>query len=178
MDYIYINGSSMSALSAANQAGTTSYAGTHWELAQGSKRAPALVETTSSSGLLIRICMAYSNAGEFEIVIKEGFQLLDVDGNTVTVSEDVTFKYKDKAVSKVQKGTDITDTVSIVNSSYGENQSQFVINLTPASALTSNAWWNINGPSLIAANKGVDIMNYIYINGKYNDIFVSYWSRI
>ena len=166
MDYIYINGSSMSALSAANQAGTTSYAGTHWELAQGSKRAPALVETTSSSGLLIRICMAYSNAGEFEIVIKEGFQLLDVDGNTVTVSEDVTFKYKDKAVSKVQKGTDITDTVSIVNSSYGENQSQFVINLTPASALTSNAWWNINGPSLIAANKGVDIMNYIYINGQ------------
>ncbi|MBR2646329.1 MAG: hypothetical protein IKD47_02055, partial [Clostridia bacterium] len=51
-------------------------------------------------------------------------------------------------------------------SSYGENQSQFIIKLNPASTLTSSAWWNINGSSLITANNGVDIMDYIYINGE------------
>ena len=105
MEYIYVNGSSISALSAANAAGTTSYKGTHWELGQGGKRAPALVETSSTSGLLIRICMAYSNAGKFEIVIKEGFQLLDVNGDTVTVSKDVAFTYENGAVTKADKTT-------------------------------------------------------------------------
>ena len=105
MEYIYVNGSSISALSAANAAGTTSYKGTHWELGQGGKRAPALVETSSTSGLLIRICMAYSNAGKFEIVITEGFQLLDVNGDTVTVSKDVAFTYENGAVTKADKTT-------------------------------------------------------------------------
>ncbi|MBE7078394.1 MAG: hypothetical protein E7380_00845 [Clostridiales bacterium] len=165
MEYIYINGSSVKELSAAN-ASNNVYAGTHWELGQGGKRAPALVETSDSSGLLIRICMAYSNAGEFEIVIKEGFQLLTADGNTVTVSEDVTFKYKDKAISKVVEGTDVTDAVEIIGANHSAAQSLIKIDLKPAAALTSNAWWNINGSSLIAANNGVDIMNYIYVNGQ------------
>ncbi|MBR2646330.1 MAG: hypothetical protein IKD47_02060, partial [Clostridia bacterium] len=81
---------------------------------------------------------------------------------SVVGNEKTVVKAETLTVEKV----DVTDTVNITNSSYGENQSQFIIKLNPASTLTSNAWWNISGDSLTAANNGVDIMNYIYINGE------------
>ena len=46
----------------------------------------------------------------------------------------------------------------------GEHESQFKIFITPASALSSNGWWNIYGDRLTPANNGVDIMDYIYVN--------------
>ena len=182
MDYIYINGSSMSAISAANAAGTTSYSGTHWELAQGGKRAPVLVETSSTSGLLIRLCMAFSNAGKFDIVIKEGFQLLDVDGNTVTVSKDVAFTYANGTVTKVieKETTDVTSGITFTQDDWMSGSpadcttlSIRVNNTTSGGYLyeylvadsSIQGYWNDNGATFATTN-GVDIMDYLYFNGE------------
>ena len=167
MDYLYFNGESARSIVSKNQGGTTSYKGTTFPLSAGGVYSPIAIETTGIFTTL-KILKAWIPEDGFTITVKDGFKLLLSDGNCITTTDDVSFKYTNGSITKVVKKEtiDVTETVSIVNNSYAENQSQFIIKLTPANTLTSNAWWNINGSTLIAANNGVDIMNYIYINGQ------------
>lgn len=163
MDYLHFNGESARSIVTNN----TTYVGTTSPLSYGGVYSPIAVETT---GLWtsVKILNAWIPEDGFTITVKNGFKLLLNDGKTITTTDDVSFKYANGSITKIIKKEtiDVTEAVSIVSNSYSENQSQFVIKLAPASTLTSNAWWNINGSALIAANSGVDIMNYIYINGE------------
>ena len=165
MNYIYINGQNLRTLSDDNRTSNTYPVDTAsgW-LANSDQCRPAFVESTGD-GIYVTVLHAFSTTN-YKITLKAGFSILNTSGTMSTVNEDVNFTYNAGTVSKEAKKTDVKDTVDITNSSYGENQSQFIIKLNPASTLTSNAWWNINGSSLITANNGVDIMNYIYINGQ------------
>ena len=165
MDYLYFNDESARSIVTKNQNGTTSYTGTTFPLSTGSLYAPIAVET-AVNWTSIKILNAWIPQDGFTITVKNGFKLLLSDGNIITTTDDASFKYANGAIAKVPTKTDVTETVQILGNTYTETQSQFKIALNPANTLTTNAWWNINGADLIAANYGLDIMEYIYINGE------------
>ncbi|MBR2646382.1 MAG: hypothetical protein IKD47_02320, partial [Clostridia bacterium] len=125
---------------------------------------PVFVETVAD-GIYVTVLHAFSTT-KYTITLKAGFEILNASGNISTIDEDVSFIYKAGAVSKVIETEDVTETIAIEGASCTDVQSMFKIVLAPATTLTSNAWWNISGDELTAANNGVDIMNYIYINGE------------
>ena len=106
-----------------------------------------------------------------QIPAKDGYNAVGWTIDGVVITEDTIYTYSESKAataqySKIIEKVDVAATVEIESGYCQENQSQFAIKLTPASTLTSDAWWNINGETLIAANNGSDIMQYICINGQ------------
>ena len=85
-----------------------------------------------------------------------------IDG--VEINAETVYNYGANKTAVALYKKDVTDTLNIEFAYSNATDSKFKIFLTPASELSSNGWWNIFGDSLTAANKGVDIMDYIYIN--------------
>ena len=87
-----------------------------------------------------------------------------IDG--VEITADTVYNYGvDKTATAVYV-KDVTDTISFEFAYSKSVDSKFKIDIIPAQELTTNSAWNIQGwaETLTAANNGVDIMNYIYIN--------------
>ncbi len=96
---------------------------------------------------------------------KDGYTgVWTIDG--VEITADTVYNYGANKTAVAVYTKDVTDTVTIEFSTHNAVQSTFKIFITPASALCSNSAWNIQGwdTALIAANNGVDIMEYIYVN--------------
>ncbi|MBR2384081.1 MAG: hypothetical protein IKA99_00555 [Clostridia bacterium] len=87
-----------------------------------------------------------------------------IDG--VEINENTVYNYGANKTAVAIYKTDVTDSVRIEYVVSGEHESKFKIFITPSSSLTTEGWWNIYGDRLIAANNGVDIMDYIYVNGQ------------
>ena len=85
-----------------------------------------------------------------------------IDG--VEINADTVYNYGANKTAVALYKKDVTDTLNIEFAYSNTTDSKFKIFLTPVSELSSNGWWNISGDRLTAANKGVDIMDYIYIN--------------
>ena len=98
MKYIYVNDKSARELVEANAAGVTSYKGTDvFPLTIGGILAPISVETTESSGVIIRMVDEYAKPlianGAITFTIKAGFTLPDENGNTLLVSQDIVYTF-------------------------------------------------------------------------------------
>ncbi len=96
---------------------------------------------------------------------KDGYTgVWTIDGAEITA--DTVYNYGVDKTAKVVYTKDVTDEVKIEFSGHNSVQSTFKIFITPANALCANNAWNIQGwdTALIAANNGVDIMQYIYVN--------------
>ena len=107
-----------------------------------------------------------STIGELpDVPAKDGYTgVWTIDGVEITAGTVYNYGEDKTAVAVYTK--DVTDTVTIEFSTHTAVQSTFKIFITPATALCTNSAWNIQGwdTALIAANNGVDIMNYIYVN--------------
>ena len=98
MEYIYVNGKSARALITENANSSNPMVGSNGWLTNKAA-SPVYVETTGNSGILIKILKAY--AGEyFEITFKSGFSLLNVENVRVYLTQDITYKYVNGALSK------------------------------------------------------------------------------
>ena len=110
---------------------------------------------------------AGATIGELPAVpAKDGYEgYWAIDG--VKITADTVYNYGADKTAVAGYSKDVSDTVTIEFSSHNSVQSQFKIFINPANALCSNSAWNIQdwSTTLIANNNGVDIMNYIYVNG-------------
>ena len=110
---------------------------------------------------------AGATIGELPAVpAKDGYEgYWAIDG--VKITADTVYNYGADKTAVAGYSKDVSDTVTIEFSSHNSVQSQFKIFINPANALCSNSAWNIQdwSTTLIAYNNGVDIMNYIYVNG-------------
>ncbi|MBR2337133.1 MAG: hypothetical protein IKA61_04220 [Clostridia bacterium] len=108
MAYIYINGVSVRELVSKNANGDTSYVGTTFPFDIGGVYAPIDVYTNYSD-FTIWVLKDFADRGEFEITFKAGFMLMGDPSLSVvyTVSEDLTFYYKEISGSNVL-GRDFT----------------------------------------------------------------------
>ena len=91
-----------------------------------------------------------------------------IDGVAITADTLYTYGANKTAVITYAEKVDVTASVKIEFASFKTVESAFKIFIEPAGTLTTNAWWNIPSQRdmLITANNGVDIMEYIYINGQ------------
>ena len=234
MQYIYLNGKSARDLLIENQVNQKALQGGSGWLTNPAAW-PITVQTAGD--VWIRIDKTYFD-GEFTFTFKPGFSLIRNDGAVITISEDITYVYKNSVLAKVEQyslsfmdennslistkkvtggdaiGTlpeipakdgftgawtidgveitadtvysygvsktavitytkisqkiDVTDSVNMEFNYSNSTQSMFKIFILPNASLTSNNAWNIEGwdKVLTAKNNGVDIMNYIYVNGQ------------
>ncbi len=99
---------------------------------------------------------------------KDGYMgVWTIDGVEITAETAYNYGADKTAVAVYTK--DVTDTVTIEFLGHTAVQSTFKIFITPANSLCqNNNAWNIQdwATALIANNNGVDIMDYIYINGE------------
>ncbi|MBQ9114067.1 MAG: hypothetical protein IJY05_03995 [Clostridia bacterium] len=91
MEYIYINDQSARSLITANASGAQLVNSCGCWLSNPAA-SPVYVETTSNSGIMIKVLQAFSG-DYFEITFKSGFSLINSDDITVYLTDDVTYKY-------------------------------------------------------------------------------------
>ena len=107
-----------------------------------------------------------SAIGELPAVpTKEGYVgVWTIDG--VEITAETVYNYGENKTAVAVYTKDVTDSIKIEFSTYNSVQSTFKIFITPANALCVNNAWNIQdwATTLIPANNGVDIMEYIYVN--------------
>ena len=189
MQYICVNGEDARTASNKNNSGETNYKGEDGWLAHGGKRAPVYVET-NSEGAVVRIDTDYSTTN-FTFTVKAGFSLLNVDGETITVDEDVVYTYANGVLSlktsegeeepeipeePVVEGVDYVEYIGLEDrSSWPQNLHEDIVTLglmdfsiTEGAqyfkSSVSGCWYNGNN-EVIATNNGVDILEYVYLNG-------------
>ena len=181
MEYIYINDSSLRDITLANKAGTTKYSGSTFPFDMGSWYAPVVVEPTTGSGLFIRVLNSFVNdlGGTFNITIKAGFSILDENSKRLYVNEDIAFTFNGSSFVRVETGTPIVDATSLIGM---ENRTGWNPSANPdhlyfamLNSNGTNGWLNVpagnltgywnDHPEKANDNKGVDIMEYIHING-------------
>ena len=104
MDYLYFNGESARSIVTKNQNGTTSYTGTTFPLSNGGIYSPIAVET-AGSWTSIKILKAWIPQDGFTLTVKNGFELLLNDGKIITTTGDVSFKYLNGSITKLQTYT-------------------------------------------------------------------------
>ena len=171
MQYIYVNGESARAASDTNKA-TNAYKGSSGWLANGANYAPVFVETTDDSGIVIKMLKAY--AGDtVTITFKEGFSVVDSSNTTLTLTKDVSFKYENGTLSKVEDEVAEPDKVAmddkIAISTWGNPETEpdiTWIHMELNGFTVAGGDWHNASDSKITANNGVDPLDYTYINGK------------
>ena len=164
MEYTYINGKSAREIYKEDSTSLLAQTMTGWH-----------------ESYAVKVSTAYLAMGNFTIQLKAGFTLVGSDGVVYELKNDTAVYGWTDGVFGVYTApekpeipdepvafekVDVTDSVKIIKGSHNAKQSQIAIQLSPAVELTTNAWWNIYGAKLTEANNGVDIMNYIYINGQ------------
>ena len=179
MEYIHINGKSVRSIVMDNKNGVTSYTGTSFPFHMGSWYSPVIVECSTGSGLIIRILNDYANSLSlpFSITIKQGFTVLDEHNNRLYVTEDLEYTFNGSSFTKVIKAAtiDVTDKVGIEDRAWSLGSAtdyaafgftyQDGVNGWLGADASLRAHWNDHA-SLAGKNDGVDIMEYILINGK------------
>ncbi len=145
---------------------------------------PVYVESTEGSGLMIRIAEAFCGT-EFTLTLKAGFTITDVEGTVVTLSKDIEFAYSNGAITKTivsgevepddpdepevpVDAVDIIQTVEMEDRAWGAHSDEvYVALLNNGSYFNTsvNGAWYVGNDEIIAANGGLDIMQYILING-------------
>ena len=143
MEYIHFNGESARSIVNNN----TSYVGSTSPLSLGGKYAPIAVETQGSFTTL-KVLNSWMPQDGFTITIKSGFRLLLSDGNVITTSSDVMFKYANGAIAKVQTYTlsfdGLDDTLTVV-----DNQPIGTLPLVPEKNGYTGVW-QIDGETITA----------------------------
>ena len=179
LEYVYLNGTSARALLNTNATDNKATANTGTWLSNP-EAWPIAIET--GADVWIRIDKT-AFGGDFTFTLKAGFALTRQDGERIYLSKDVSYAYTngvlgaktvageepeipDAPDTPTYEEVDVTDTLKIEFAYSNATDSKFKIFLTPASELLSNGYWNIYGDNLTVANNGVDIMDYIYINGQ------------
>ena len=183
MEYILIDGQSARSIVTKNATDRTyGKEGDSFPFNMSGVYAPIAVETAGagSSGLYVRVLSDYKS--EFVITVKAGFTLKLASGHTVVASEDVSYKFADKTLTKVVYVPEV-DKVDATNKLGFENRTgwspvdnpdhlYFAITYTDG----TNGWLNVpegdltgywnDHPEKAEKNYGVDIMEYLYINDK------------
>ncbi len=183
MEYILIDGQSARSIVTKNATDRTyGKAGDSFPLNMSGVYAPITVETAGadSSGLYVRVLSDYKS--EFVITVKAGFTLKLASGDTVVASEDVSYKFADKTLTKVVyvpevDKIDATSKLGFENRtgwSPAENPDHLYFAITYTDG--TNSWLNVpegdltgywnDHPEKAEKNYGVDIMEYLYINDK------------
>ena len=177
MEYIYINDTSTRTLITKNANGETSYkASTTFPLSMGGCYAPISIESTTGSGIWIRIMKDFvaDLGGTFTITIKAGFMLPDEHGNILYVSEDISYRFENGTLTKILNANkiDATDLIGIENrSSWAGTEDAYCFGATYTNGTNGylnttsdlSCYWNDNAGKA-SLNNGVDVMEYIYIN--------------
>ncbi|MBQ7372986.1 MAG: hypothetical protein IJW64_00245 [Clostridia bacterium] len=183
LDYLHFNGESARNILTKNANGTTSYSGTTFPFSKGGILSPIALETTDSFTKFM-VLKAWMPENSFVVItIKSGFQLLLDDGNVITTTKDVKFSYANGTIAKIEvfEELDVTDTITLTKDDWmtsGGNATDcttFSIRVNNASGgyryeyLVANSsiqgYWNDNGSTYTTVND-VDIMDYLYFNGK------------
>ena len=116
MEYLYFNGESARSIINKNASGETSYKGTTFPLSAGGQYSPIAIETSGSFAKMMVLKDWMPDDG-FTITIKSGFKLLVNDGNVISTNKDVTFRFENNAISKVQAYTlsfeDLDETMTV-----------------------------------------------------------------
>ena len=116
MEYIYLNDTSARELITANANGAQLKNDCNGDGSYGSGdcwlsnavASPVYVETTNGSGIMVKILQEYSG-DYFEITLKSGFSLINSDGATVYLTDDVTYKYINYSDAPMFAKGEITD---------------------------------------------------------------------
>ncbi len=180
MKYILVNGQDARSLSEQNGIDHT-YTGTTGWLANGGVCAPIFVESTTSSGLIIRVLKDFAG-DSFSITIKAGFSIIDEHGNRLYVSEDISYQLENGTLTKVLDAPqiDVTDLITITRDDWISGNPTDCVTFTLRVKNSSGdgylheylvvdssiqGYWNDHG-SNFATNNGIDIMEYLYFNGE------------
>ena len=122
MQYIYLNDKSARELITANANGDKLANSCSCWLSNPAA-SPVYVETTTGSGIIIRILKAYSG-DTFTLTFKKGFSIIDSNNQVVIVNEDIVYNCTNGVLSKEEKFTltfaDNGETISTVSKKAGE----------------------------------------------------------
>ena len=168
LSYLEVNEKNVRETVSAN----TSYVGTEYPMDIGGLFAPVLVQVqkeTFGQAIVIRILESYAEEKNFYLTLKAGFTWVNVDGLKLTVSSDITYGYVDGTFQKteIDRSVDVTDSLTVTeNKDYRSvyNVSYLTLSLGGKNTLPKDggAAYYVNDN---AAKNGVDLAEYIYING-------------
>ncbi len=169
MEYILIDGESARSIINANAAGTTSYkAASTFPLSKGGCYAPVCIET-AGDGIRFKVMVDYKTS--FKVTFKAGFTLINSEGTRLYTAKDVSYNVGATAddIQKVEdEAVDITDTLTMEDRAWGAHDGEvYVALLNNGSYFNTsvNGAWYVGNDDIIAANGGLDIMQYILLNG-------------
>ncbi len=91
-EYLYINGISVRSVLTANTSSQT-YTGTLFPLTNGGVYAPISVYVEQTQ-IIIAIMQEYADFEKFTLTLKKGFLWKNTDGENLTVTKDITFRYE------------------------------------------------------------------------------------
>ena len=176
LQYIYVNDTSARALLTENNTSAAPQASTGTGSWLSNPAAwPIAVQPSADGGTWIRLSKA--KFGEsFTITFKVGFEITDVNNQRIVLSEDVNYKYENGALTKLEKEpvrVNYNNLLGLEDRAWGSNGDDHYlggVTLEPFewfnSADSVNGCWYNGNDAIIAANNGVDILQYIYVNGK------------
>ena len=165
LQYICINGEDARTASTNNQNSVTNHKGESGWLANGGKYAPVYVEVVADQGVVVRIDTDYSTTN-FEFTVKAGFALLNAEGDTCVVTEDVVYNYNNGELAVASSTVAMDDKISI--GTWGEPESEPGITWMHVAFngfSVAGADWHI-ADGKIDNNNGVDPLEYVIINGE------------
>ncbi|MCQ2449106.1 MAG: hypothetical protein MJ132_02800 [Clostridia bacterium] len=106
LSYVEINGVSARSIVTDNQTGVTAFTGTAFPMNIGGIYSPVM-EFCESGYFRFSILNDYAARGTFSVTLKSGFAWANNDGETLTVSEDVTYNYATGTFAKVESAKEI-----------------------------------------------------------------------
>lgn len=178
MQYIKIGNKTARELVQANKNGTTSYSGGSFPMTNGGVYAPVAVLMDNNGVIRIRVLTAYCAYEDLSITLTKGLKWTSTSTEgkvSYTTNKDVTYCYANGYFYSVEKTKDVSDKISL--------QINNTTNNTPAKDGTyTTIWMSFDGVEQVLHagasgsfwvndnptnnSNGVDLMKYIYINGK------------
>ena len=184
MQYIKIGNKTARELVQANKNGTSSYSGGSFPMTNGGVYAPVAVLMDNNGVIRIRVLTAYCAYEDLSITLTKGLKWTSTTTEnkvSYTTNEDVTFSYDNGYfMNNETVKADVSDKINLII--HSENDTKLT---TPAgdgtytsismsfediakvmhknSTSTGGFWVNDNATK---HSDGVDLMKYIYINGK------------
>ena len=168
MEYVLIDGVSMRDIVNTNAASATPYKGPIFPFTNGGVYSPVQLGTAANNYIYLRVLIEFKSS--YTLTIKSGFEVTTADGVRLYTTKDVNFAVTENSATKVIPETDSTETLSLDDMGTLNGVRIFYMRNNGMDIGTSFAqpYWNDNGVSgtnNAASNYGVDLMEYILVDG-------------
>ncbi len=164
LNYIEINGKTARQIVTDNQNGVTAYTGTAFPMNVGGIYSPVM-EFCEAPYFRVSVLNGYAVRGTFTVALKSGFTWKNNNGETLTVSSDVTYAYgATGGLVKISDTVDLYDELTVADYVTTQNNPEYVFIDLRTDMLTPFTGYDYS--FFDTAYGAADLLPFVEINGK------------